>query len=263
MPNGTPRIALQINPARLASIIDNAVIASNEIVNFHFNALTDADLTEPAQNTEVRFRVRGSEISAADRRSLHESWILAKAFQELLRAVRHSLEEAHVFVMLLTKVHSIKSDATLHEFISLLRKKAASLNFPKLLNAVNSKLDPKVEFSAAYVSLQVARNCLEHRAGIVSKIETHSKDSFVIRVPRMKMFYLRNNEEVELEPGHRVNPGDDRAHVDVLWKIEIRERSFKLGERLFFTLAEFNEISFACHFLGKQLSSRLPKPSIK
>jgi hypothetical protein len=32
-----------------------------------------------------------------------------------------------------------------------------------------------------------------------------------------------------------------------------------LGERLSFTQAEFVDIAFACHFLGQQLSSRLPK----
>jgi hypothetical protein len=50
--------------------------------------------------------------------------------------------------------------------------------------------------------------------------------------------------------------------VDVLMKIETRERSLGLGERISFTSAEFSEIAFACYFLGQQLSSRLPKPKI-
>ena len=105
---------------------------------------------------------------------------------------------------LLTKTHQIKSSSTLPEFLRPFQRKASALSFPKLLKAVNNELNPKIEFSAAYVSLQVARNCFEHRAGIVSKIETHGKDSFDIHILRMKIFYLRNGEEVELEAGHRV-----------------------------------------------------------
>jgi hypothetical protein len=76
----------------------------------------------------------------------------------------------------------------------------------------------------------------------------------------MKAFYLRNGEEVELEPGHRVDPGDNREMVDIQMRLEEKERSFEVGKRITFTSAEFSEIAFACYFLGQQLSSRLPKP---
>jgi len=188
--------------------------------------------------------------------------MLAKAFQELLRAVRHALEEAHVFVALLTGRHQIKSSATLSEFLSRLKKRATNLNFSDLLDAVNNRLDPKIDFSASYISLQFARNCLEHRDGIVSKIDTRGGERFRLSVPRVKIFYLRHCAEVEIEPGHIVEPGDDRSEVEVLMRLEIRERSIALGERLSFTLAEFNEIAFACHFLGQQLSAKLPQPKI-
>jgi hypothetical protein len=263
MPTETKVIELKLNPARLASIIDSAVISTNEVVNFHFRALAEADLGKAAEMADVKFRVRSPEITADERRALHESWILAKAFQELLRAVRHSLEEAYLFVVLLSGKHQCKSSTTIDEFLQPFRRKAASLRFPELLKAVNSKLDPKIEFSAAYVSLQLARNCLEHRAGIVSKIETHGNENCTLRVPRIKAFYLRNGEEIELEPGHVIDPGDDRTEVDTFMKLEIRERSFLVGKRISFTPAEFNEITFACHLLGQQLASKLPKSKIE
>ncbi len=259
MATGSQRVELQLNPGRLSSIINGAVVATSEIVNFHFNALAGADLTNPAESGG-RFRINSPNISAADRRSLHESWILARAFQELLRAVRHSLEEAYVFVALLSGTHRTKSSTTLLDFLSPFKKRASALKFPELLEAVNAKLDPKIEFATAYVSLQIARNCLEHRAGIISRIETHEGDRFVLRVPRMKTFYVRNGEEIELEPGHIVEPENNEASATILMKIEVRERSFGLGDRLTFTPTEFNEIAFACYFLGQQLASRLPRP---
>lgn len=193
---------------------------------------------------------------------MHESWILAKAFQDLLRAVRRALEEAHILTALLVKEHKVRSSATLSEFLSPLQSKAARLKFPDLLAAVNEKLDPKLDFADSYRSLQSARNCLEHRDGLVSTIDTQGKDRLKLSIPRMKVFYMRGDAEAEIAKGDKIEPGDDRTDVEILAKLDVRQRSVALGERLTFTLAEFNEIAFACHFLGQQLSSKLPKPTI-
>jgi hypothetical protein len=257
-----PRLQINLDATRLSRIVNSAVVASSEIVNFHFNALSGADLDKPAEPSEVLFRFPGPELSAVQRRAMHENWVLAKAFQELLRAVRHALEEAHVFVALLTKKHKIRSSATILEFLNPFQCRAARLTFPDLLAAVNEKLDPKLEFAESYKSLQSARNCLEHRDGIVSKIDTRGDDILRLSIPRMKLFYVRQSAEVEIAKDHIIEPGDERTEVDILAKLDVRQRSVALGERLVFTLAEFNEIAFACYFLGQQLSSKLPRPTI-
>ena len=97
---------------------------------------------------------------------------------------------------------------------------------------------------------------------MVTKIETHGKDRFELSVPRIKIFYLREGVEVELAKGDIIEPGDDRANVEVFTKLDVSQRFIALGERLTFTLAEFNEIAFACHFLGQQLSGKLPRPMV-
>src|SRR5580704_5822385 len=130
------QLRLELNPIRLAAIIDNAVFTSTEIVNFHFNSLISADLAQPAKAAGVRHRFRSPAIGAAERRAMHERWILAKAFQELLRAVRHSLEEAYVFVALLGRTHKIKANSNVAEFLFQFQRKAAGLRFPELLESV-------------------------------------------------------------------------------------------------------------------------------
>lgn len=262
MDNQRPVVELQLDPARLSRIIDRAVVTTSEIVNFHFNAIEGADLSQPVLALEQRFQIRGPKMTADQRRSTYEAWILAKAFQELLRAVRHSLEDAHVFVKLLTGAHKIRSGSTLADFLKPLQSKAASLKFPELLDTVNEQLNPKIDFSASYVSLQKARNCLEHRDGIVSKVETNGGTEFVMRFPRLKMFYLRDEVEIELTPGIVVEPRDGRQEVEVYMRIETTKRIIALGQRISISRADFNEIAFSCHFLGQQLSSKLPKPKV-
>jgi hypothetical protein len=260
------QLQLRLDPGHLAAIIDSAVVSSCEVVNFHFNALAGANLDQPAHTPEARHTFthtfKGPELNAAQRRAMHENWILAKAFQELLRAVRDALETAYVFVALLGKTHRVSSSATLVEFLAPFQKKAADLKFPPLLAAVNERLEPKLDFAESYGSLQTVRNCLEHRGGIVSKVDTDGQETFDFSVPRVKIFYMRQGSEVELIAGEKVEPGDDRAEVQIFMRLEVRKRSVSLGERITFTLPEFNEIAFACHFLGTQLATRLPRPMI-
>jgi hypothetical protein len=262
MKNENPKLRLEINPGHLAEIIGSAVFASTEVVNLHLNSLSDENLNRAPVESGVVYKFKGPELNHDQRCAMHESWILAKAFQEILRAVRHALEEAHVLVALLTKEHKIKANDTFPNFLKPFQSKAAGLRFPDLLAAVNELLDPKLDFADSYRSLQAARNCLEHRAGIVGKVDTKGAAEFIFSVPRLKIFYLRQGEEVELVIGERVDAGDGRPEVQILMRIETRTRAVPLGKRLTFTSNEFNEIAFACNYLGQQLASRLPKPKL-
>jgi hypothetical protein len=183
-----PKAFLELDPQKIARIVDAAVVTTTEVISFHFNALATADLAQAAQLPEANFRFRTPNMTADQRRAMHESWMLAKAFQELLRAVRNALEVAHVCTVLLTKAHKTKSSMTIAEFLRPFEARAASLPFPELLADVNEKLATKLEFADSYRSLQAARNCLEHRAGIVGKPETHGGQSFELSIPRMKLF---------------------------------------------------------------------------
>ena len=117
MSSEDPKLQIEIDASRPAVIVNSAVVVTSEIVSFHFNALAGADLNKPAEPHAVMYRFLGPELSAAQRRAMHERWILAKAFQELLRAVRHALEVAHVLSALLTKKHKIKSPSMFADFL--------------------------------------------------------------------------------------------------------------------------------------------------
>jgi sarcosine oxidase delta subunit len=262
MAEPNPKVDLKIDANRLAYLIDAAVVASSEVVNFHFSALGAADLSKPSEPDELRYRFKGPQLTANDRRTVHENWILAKGFQELLRAVRHALEEAHVYTTLLSRPHKARSNVTLEQLLIPFQKKAKNLEFHRLLAEVNEKLDPKLNFVDAYQFLQKVRNCLEHCNGIVDKVAAKGGETFVMSTPRAKIFYMRNGTEVEVAKGHVVDAGDDRDAVQLLFKLEVRTRTFNLGERVIFTAAEFNEIAFACHILGQQLSAGLPRAPI-
>ena len=106
----------------------------------------------------MRVRFKAPDLTSDQRRAMRENWLLARAIQELLRAVRHGLELAHVVTAVMNKKHSVKSDVTIAEFLKPFEAKATSLSFPELLADVNDRLETKLEFADSYESLQVARN---------------------------------------------------------------------------------------------------------
>ncbi|NOJ47828.1 hypothetical protein [Bradyrhizobium archetypum] len=252
---------LQLNPNGVAAPTHRAVVACREVVDFYFDALARADLSKkpPApEGSFFRFDLTGNDLSTADRRALHENWILARAFQELVRGVRASLEEAYFFIELLAAgTMTAPSSGTLEEILAPFRKKAADLRFPPLLAHVNSRLDRPLEFSDAYRSMQAARNCLEHRDGIVGKSDAGPNGIMNLQFPALKGFFQRDGQGVEIYQGIAVDAGTE---IEV--RVVVRSREFKIGERLTITAADFDEIAFACFQFAAQLAKLLPKPAV-
>jgi len=253
-----PAIQITLHPNGVAAPSEAAALVCREVVDFYLDAVGKADLAARPPVPEdafFRFEIKGPALSEAERRALYENWILAKAFQDLMRGVRASLEEAFLFVKLFS-IGQMKatSNSTLDDIMAPFRNDAARRNFPPLLAHVNSKLERPLEFVDAYQSMQDARNCLEHRAGIVGKKDAADDGVMRLRFPRVKMFFVRDDAEIELERGTAVEAG-----TQILMRMDLRVREFKIGERLTIAAADFDEIAFACYYFGNQLAQRLPK----
>jgi hypothetical protein len=192
-------------------------------------------------------------MSAEERRALHETWVLLKAFQDLTRGVRASLEGAYFVSEMVAAGHiRVKTETTLEDLLRPFQKKANEMNFPDLLAAVNERLEKPLAFSEAYLSMQAARNCLEHRQGVVGNADAKTDGKMVLQFPRLKWFILRNGEEVELEPNMAVEE-DGR----IFMKIDLRHREYIVGQRFSLTAADFDEICFACSQFATDLGAGL------
>ena len=62
-------------------------------------------------------------------------------------------------------------------------KEATKLNFPDLLDAVNKRLKTPLHFEDEFLSFQKVRNCLEHRAGIVSPADADDGKVGIVASP--------------------------------------------------------------------------------
>jgi hypothetical protein len=253
---------IQLDPNGVAAPAQRAAMISSDVIAASLTALAEGELTKPSMpNQFIRYQVRGPEITSDERREMYENWLLAKGFQDLARGVRESLEEAFLYLNLV-KIPSPQRITlqTVQDMLDTTRKRASLLKFPTLFAKVNAGLTAPVQFEKEFLSIQKARNCLEHRGGIVGKQDINDENETILTLsfPRMKLFYMRGDEEIEVAPNEPVNAQDGEAYVDILGRYVTRSKTYGIGERIKFTPAEFSEIAMSCSFFGTELAGKLP-----
>jgi hypothetical protein len=252
-----PQIALTVNVDSILTQTQGAVVISSEVVDFMLDAMSRSDLSVKPSNQGAQYKFTTPPITADERRHNFENWLFAKAISDLMRGVRSSLEQSHVALQLMSGTVKAASNSTLDAVLAPLHEKAAKLKFGQLLQGVNAKLGEPLAFGDAFESLQQARNCFEHRNGIVGAVDAPAGGVLVLRFPRAKTFYLKDGKEVELQNGHVVDDGSGSSEVQIYFKLDIRERRFRAGQRISLSAADFNEIAFACNLFGTTLQSRI------
>src|SRR5690242_2664995 len=107
--------------------------------------------------------------------------------------------------------------------------------------------------------MQKARNCLEHRGGIVGAQDLNEgSTALTLSFPRLNIFYEQAGKEIELSPGKVIDPGGQQSEVTIKMRRVTRSKSYELGECVTFAANDFAEIAMACHLFAGDLASKLP-----
>jgi len=255
--NRPPQIALTINVDSILSQVQGAIIVSSEVVDFMLDAMGKSDLSTKPNNPDAQYKFTSLPVTAEERRNNFENWLFSKALSDLMRGVRSALEQSYVVLQLVPGPLKMVSNSTPNALLAPQFEKAAKMKFGQLLESVNSRFNEPLAFADAFESLQQARNCFEHRNGIVGAVDAPSGGVLALRFPRAKIFYIKNGSEIELQGGHTVDDGSKSAEVQIYFKLDVRERRFGLGHRIVLSAADFNEIAFACNFFGTTLHSKI------
>jgi hypothetical protein len=204
-----------------------------------------------------QFHIDLSDVTPEEMHRICTSQLLSSGFHFLVRSLRDSLQEAYIYLGGLRFGGQTANLASIQEQIDRLRKEASDLNFPSLLEGVNRQLEKPIDFLAEWASLNSARNCLEHRRGIVGPRDFSSgEDVLRVRFPRLRLFYRHDGQEYELVPGHKVV-----AEARVMIGRASREVVFKSGEQIEFSQQDVFEIASACYLFAIDLAERLPVPT--
>lgn len=260
--------ALQItlDPNGVAAVGQRVATLAANVVGTALRALASDDASSPEMmGGHWGYQFGDLGFAEAERRQAFENWVLGKGLQDLARGVRECLEEAVFYLSMIERPPGLTTMEALEADMAAIRAAAQKPSFPDLLAKVNPKLSAPLSFDAEFLSLQKTRNCLEHRGGRVGARDVDpTTGALLLTFPRLKTFYMRGVEEVELVPGEAIdthspdNPFGGEEHVSIYMRLVNRSRQYALGEPVVVSASDFFEIAMACHFFASDLATKLP-----
>lgn len=241
-----------VRPARLSATL------SAEVMGWALNRVGTEDWLAPSaiEGHTIQFMLPMPAISADQRAGLYRTWLLDRAFQELQRGLRATLELAYLAASAIRLRKTTYGEFQAFEIAK--RKRAQGAKFPDLLASVNALLVEPMPYSNEMLTWQKVRNCLEHRGGLVAAHDVEAETGVLtLKYSRPGFGYHRNGEEVEIAPGHVVDDGTGQPEVQIWMKLFPQSRSFQIGESVNVSAAEFIELAMACCWVADDLLKRL------
>lgn len=265
-PSPPKALHITLNPGGVADPAKRAVLIATQTVGTCMRALEADDLSPPSLGGPLGYRFDGlPDMTVDEKRAMFGNWLLSKAFQDLARGVRETLEEAIFYLEMIQMKSGMTTLEKIEADMAVIRAGAQKPSFPALLDRVNAQLREPMAFDAEFLSLQRVRNCLEHRGGIVGPKDVDPvTGTMALNFPRLKIFYMRGEEEIELVVGEAIdtwepgNPIEGAKDVPVMLKRVTRTREYALGEPVAITMNDFAEIALACQMFADDLATKLP-----
>jgi hypothetical protein len=195
----------------------------------------------------------------AEARSEFTEWVLLNGFREVIESVSSFLESGHR-VLSFWKVAEKQRGGVLitgadwNETIHAGGNRFHRLGFPdKLTHLVKEhELPISEEEQRRVLSVNVARNCLVHRNGVVSERDLTDHKELVIQWTRLAVLLQNEDGESDLVIGQVV----EKDSV-----IGIRntpsDKRFKIGEQIRISVKEFSEIAWSVFLFGERVITYL------
>ena len=233
-----------------------AVKSSLDALALFLSALETADVDNlPGMpGVFVQFGLTLQDFGAEQRRNLLTNWIFGKGLHDLARSVRQSLEEAYTYVRMFNSPSGVMTFRTIQQRVWKIAKGANELSFPDLMSQVNSGLTTPLSFATEFLSLQKARNCLEHRAGNVGLKDVDENGEMVLKLPFMEVALKRSNGEIAPVVDGYIAEGEE---VLVLRQATLEKR-YRQGDKFAIDAVEFTKIAQACMHFAFDLQTKLP-----
>lgn len=257
------QLHITLQPDGVAAAANRIIVFATQVIGTALRSLESDDCTQPPSwGGRFGFQFNGLEMTANQRRAEFQNWFIAKGFHDLARGVREGLEEAYMFVAL--RDSFLQKVTTLSDFqiaAHAAKSRAGTLRFPELMSFVNQSLFERLAFETEFLSLQRVRNCLEHRGGIVGRKDIDEKTgALTLTFPRLKVFYLEDDQEIEIFTGEVINTEKDHVFekdTAVLLKRVNASRTYLEGEPVIIGQRDFFEIALACQMFVSDLAQKL------
>jgi hypothetical protein len=190
-----------------------------------------------------------AEMNTDSRKKDAINWIMRKAFEDFIIALTESLIEAYTFLKLRTfadksKTHTALSLEQTEKTLSLIKDKSRKMSFPDLIHEIEKESSRELLLKKEILSINTVRNCLIHRNGIVSKLDTKNETDGVLRLHFIDLlaFYNKDNRMIEMKWANKSTLQTDNVQFGIASKVmEIQQGSdIKIDQNI------VNAIAYTC-----------------
>lgn len=262
-------VAVQLNLNPNAPILNAniSILVTGNVVQLCLAKIKESASSEFGQQYGCTFNLDG--ISKEERDTLYENWVLANGFHALIRSLREALNES----LFLLRMAEFKTFSGTFQELEIrtreIHRKVEKMHFPDLISALNSKLNNPIDFLLEWDSFNKLRNCLEHRAGIVSESDLDDgQDVLSFVFPSIEAFIIQDGIKRTLNIGQVIDTHDPNFKFSSSAPLEMnltlikKKRLYKIGEKVNISVQEFHDIALACNFFLNDLGGKLSQSAI-
>jgi len=185
-------------------------------------------------------------------------WIIHEGISSMMSAVNACINEASKQLLTLEYARSDTSKS-LSDLLTRVNREGKRLLKEEQIKPLEQRLKWLNEHGVVLVnsrfiqSVNEIRNCIEHRSGIVGTRDTKGTNLMNVEWQRMRIFYTKDGNEIELQPGKEYIISDST----IMQGVETVRRSFVLGSKLDISLRDFSDIGFTCWLFALELAQKI------
>lgn len=237
-----------------------------EKITFLYNAVNDFEEKQyrplPSDGFPLFIESPEPDPTFSELREDSRDWLFLKGIQEIIVGLSESMKETYYYLKMVelhkTQQYSLTREkliAKLNEF----RKDAATLTFFDLITALSVLFEGKLQGVEEVLSINQARNCLEHRNGIVGDIDIKGGgDTFKLRYYSIRLSAEVNGQRKDILYKDRENT---ITVYDPIFYGTLLIKEFHKGDQLKFSSTDFNDIALTAANFVNQFSRYIPRPS--
>jgi hypothetical protein len=179
-------------------------------------------------------------------------WIVEQGIREAIESIQLCLEKARIYCAAVDLCGEGKPilQEQFQSGVYGFKKKFHRYGLPEKIEHLSKTYGQKtIPKSYSHIqTINLARNCLVHRNGIVGDRECGDSDELIITWARLEMYFQPNDgERVVIRPPQVLKDGIVQVSN------EITEKRVPRGDRVSFSAREFAEICWTVHSFGNQL----------
>ena len=195
----------------------------------------------------------------------YSEWVLSNGFRDVIEGVSAFLESAHEVSSYWEIVGKQKDGEKItgsdwQKIVVSGKKRFHRLGLPDKFVHLSTEHDIEVEpkFSEQVLSINISRNCLVHRGGVVTEKDINNNNALEVKWTKLMMVLQSEDGEKELELGKMIG-----KNSDLCMRNQEELKAFSIGEQIVFTTGEFANISWSLFLFGNDLVQKISTVGLK